>query len=142
MTHGSIPTKRQIRRFLDADGWEKVRSNDHERYTKTLGDGAVLRTKVSHGRGPAFPSVGLWNKVWRHQLALESESQFWEVLASSSPAPRSTTTSPMTKRVVAKPFWLVRFLIEVGKADEQDVLMLSESEAMKLYIQLSSGMDS
>ncbi len=48
----------------------------------------------------------------------------------------------MTKRVVAKPFWLVRFLIEVGKADEQDVLMLSESEAMKLYIQLSLGTDS
>jgi len=48
----------------------------------------------------------------------------------------------MTEQVVAKPFWLVRFLIDVGKEDEQDVLMLSESEAMKLYIQLSSGTDS
>ena len=134
-----VPDKRDLRRFCELDGWEQTgaRSPDHDRYRKTLGNGDILRTRVSHGRGPACDDPALWNRIWRHQLALASEAEFWEVLRTRRPAGRSPirhgapTTAP---RQPGMPAWLFEFLVNVTGVSESDVLDMTEDEAMQRYM--------
>lgn len=128
-----IPTRLQLERFLRIDGWRETRSNDHRRYIKRLGDGSILRTRVSHGRGPAVRSDGAWRDVWRTQLALASEDDFWRALKTGKPVERRG--DPAARRPPAdaalKPEWLVRALVEDHGVPLGDALAMSEAEARR-----------
>jgi hypothetical protein len=134
-----IPDKKDLRRFCELDGWEETEavSPDHDRYRKRLGDGTVLRTKVSHGRGPICRAPYLWTNVWRHQLGLESEGQFWEVLNTREPAPRGQPEAP--PREPQMETWLFEALVHTFGVPEDEVLALSEEEALARYLQLCEG---
>ena len=130
MAKQSIPTKRELEAFLQIDGWTKVRSNDHVRYTKTLEDGTVLHTRVSHGRGPAVRSVRFWTKIWRHQLQLSSEAEFWAALKSGTPVVRSVATNASSGSGL--PLRAVLFLVATGRWTEEEILAMDPEEARAL----------
>ncbi len=46
-----MPTWKELRRFLEHDGWILTRETDHYFYAKELPDGQKLRTRVSKGNG-------------------------------------------------------------------------------------------
>jgi hypothetical protein len=129
-----VPDKKDLRRFCELDGWEKARamSPDHDRYRKTLESGDILRTRVSLGRGPACDDPALWHRVWRYQLALASEAEFWEVLRTRRPASRGAPTA--SPRQPSMPAWLFEFLVNVTGLHENDVLGLTEEQAMRRYM--------
>ena len=130
-----IPDKKDLRRFCELDGWEETEavSPDHDRYRKKLDDGSVLRTKVSPGRGPVCDDIALWTRIWRHQLGLESEDEFWEVLKTRKRAPRGQPTQQPAGEALDA--WLFEFLVNLVGLSENEVLALSSEAAMELYLQ-------
>jgi hypothetical protein len=134
-----VPDKKDLRRFCELDGWEqtKATSPDHHRYRKTLENGDILRTRVSLGRGPACDDPALWNRVWRYQLALANEAEFWEVLRTRRPAGRSPigrgapTSAPQQPSM---PAWLFEFLVNVIGLPENNVLDMTDEQAMRTYM--------
>jgi len=134
-----IPDKKDMRRFCELDGWEETEatSSDHDRYRKRLADGTVLRTKVSRGRGPIVRNPGLWTNVWRHQLGLRSEDEFWEVLDTRKPAPRGEPApEPPEPQMDA---WLFEALVLTYGVDEGKVRAMDAEEALALYLKLCEG---
>jgi hypothetical protein len=129
-----IPEKRELCRFCEVDGWEKTEATrpDHHRYRKRLEDGTVLRTKVSLGRGPACGDPALWNQIWRHQLALKSEDQFWEVLDTGQPAVRGEPPEPLPEPQMDA--WLFEALVHTVGVDEADVRGMDGDEALARYL--------
>jgi hypothetical protein len=134
-----IPDKNDVKRFCELDGWEQTEaeSPDHHRYRKRLDDGTVLRTKVSFGRGPICRVPALWMKVWRHQLGLESEDEFWRVLKTRQPVLRGAPAEAPPKPLM--PTWLFDALLYTFHLDESEVRSLNEDEALARYLALCEG---
>jgi len=126
------PRSDDIRRFCELDGWTRrstVRrgQGDHTRFEKRLGDGTILRTKVSHGNDEIH-DPGLWRHIWRDQLGLESEDEFWRVLETGEPAQRPST-EPVSPEGPSLPAWLVDALIRQAGVPVDEVRGLTEEEA-------------
>lgn len=134
-----IPDKKDIRRFCELDDWEETNANspDHKRYRKRLEDGSILRTKVSNGRGPIVRNPGLWSNMWRHQLGLKFEQEFWDALANSAPAPRGEPASVRPEPQMES--WLFEGLVQTYGVAEDKVLALQAEEALELYLTLCEG---
>jgi hypothetical protein len=130
-----IPEKRELRRFCEIDGWEETSSHnpDHDYYVRQLESGRLLRTKVSRGRGPVCADPALWHRIWRHQLELDSEDEFWEVLKTRTPAARGKVAEPEPQGP-RMPAWLFEFLINVAGQPEPSVLDMNEEQAMRVYL--------
>lgn len=129
-----IPDKKDIRRFCELDGWQETNatSPDHKRYRKHLEDGSILRTKVSNGRGPIVRNPGLWSNMWRSQLGLKSEDEFWDVLTNGAPAPRG---EPAPARPAPQmDSWLFEALVRTYGVAEDKVLAMHADEALELYL--------
>ena len=125
------PRFSDLRRFCEIDGWEEKggargKRGDHFRYRKVLPDGRILRTKVSH----ANEEIGrdLWRHIWRDQLALESEDQFWEALESGKAADRTRPeeTAPSGPTL---PAWLVDNLIRQAGVPLEQIAQMTVEEA-------------
>ncbi len=118
-----------MRRFCEIDGWEQRRSatgrtGDHHRYKKHLPDGRILRTKASHSN--AEIGKALWRHIWKEQLAVENEEQFWEALRTGRPVDREAPAGPSRPTL---PGWLVQKLLgEVGLS-EAELRDMTEDEA-------------
>ena len=126
--HLPQPTHRDLRRFCELDEWDHRRT-DHDRYTKTLPDGTILRTKVSFGAG-GVDDPALWTRIWREQLALPSEDEFWRVLEEERPADRDTPPGVVVEPVVLKG-WVVDHLYRAGYSDDA-IAAMSEEQAIEL----------
>jgi hypothetical protein len=130
-----VPDKSDLKAFLRIDDWTETQRTDHYRYLKHLPNGDILRTKVSFGRGPAFNDPGLWHHVWKDQLKCSSEDDFWNTVKTRTPLER-TQASPTTPPTgPAKPTWLYEFLVNVVQMNPQEVLALSQQDAMNIYLQ-------
>ena len=116
------PRHSDIRRFCELDGWaERIgasgRTGDHRRYRKILDDGRILLTKVSHGSG-RIEDPRLWRHIWRDQLGLETEEQFWEALRTRTPVARGgDAPGPPTGPSV--PAWVVAGLLRAGVSENE-----------------------
>lgn len=66
-----MPNWRELKRFLDREGWELYKDTDHYYYRKTEDTGDILRTRVSKGSGeiPRF----LWKEIRGKQLRVSQE---------------------------------------------------------------------
>ena len=68
-----MPKKQQARKFLRnrRNGWEFYKDTDHEHYRKTLPNGEVIYTKLSHGNGEIPPSV--WKMMLKQMRITQEE---------------------------------------------------------------------
>jgi len=122
-----LPTWNDLERFCELDGWDR-REGDHIRFRKQLDDGRILRTKMSH-KGADTIGPGLWTHIWRTQLALQSEADFWHALETREPVVRDVPEAREPKRP-GLPAWLWQRLIEDVGLGEDEVKALSEEEAL------------
>jgi hypothetical protein len=93
-----------------------------------LGDGTVLRTRASHG-DEQIRDPGLWQRIWKHQLGLDSEEQFWEALRTGQPVPRGAH-EPAAPSGPAIPAWVVQGLLRAG-VPESEIRELDPEEARR-----------
>ena len=70
-----------------------------------------------------------WNQVWRHQLRLASEDEFWRGLAGQSVA---YAISPQLEPATPLPHYLVRHLRDVMYYSEEQIAVTSRDEAQAL----------
>lgn len=68
------PKYRDLKRYCDNNGWVIIRDTDHWYYEKTLIDGTILRTRISHALHKEIPGH-LWRKILKLQLRI-TESEF------------------------------------------------------------------
>jgi hypothetical protein len=139
-----LPTFRDLRTYLERDGgWEEVpnlargrrRVGDHWRYRKTLPDGTVLRTKVSHALGDEI-GPDLLGHIVRHQLRTTME-HFRDVLAGRA-ADEAAQSEDLPEPV---PGWLVARLLYTVGVPEGEVRRMSADEARARWDRFTRGED-
>lgn len=123
------PTWNDLERFCEIDGWER-REGDHIRFRKQLDDGRILRTKVSR-KGSETIGRSLWTHIWREQLALPAEEDFWETLETRNPADREPLGRAERPAQRGLPAWLWQRLTEEVGLSEEEVRTLSEEQALE-----------
>jgi hypothetical protein len=126
-------TYAEHQRFCVIDKWTSVKSArnktpDHFYFNKTLGNGEVLRTKVSHGTGQYGPA--LWHKIWKRQLRLIEEQQFFDALRTKTPVKRPEDEEPTAPRQSRLPYDLFKNLVEKLGLDEAVAAALTVDQAV------------
>ncbi len=122
------PTWGQLRQFGITQGYQERRT-DHDRYIKVVGERDTSGTMISHGvDGETIPTQ-MWRKVWKRQLKLVSEEEFWRGLAGEAvrydipPAPEPS---------VPLPAYLERFLRETLHWSPEHIEAMGLDEAQDL----------
>ena len=67
-----MPNFGELKRYLDRNGWTIYRKTDHWYYKKTMDDGTVLTTRVSHALGKEIPHY-IWKKILVQQLHITQD---------------------------------------------------------------------
>lgn len=76
------PTWGEIEAFLAADkGWKRVRGTGHDFYEKTLQDGTVLQTHVSHSKNKSMHPDTFKSLICARQLQVTG-TQFWATIST------------------------------------------------------------
>jgi hypothetical protein len=139
-----LPTFRDLKTYLERDGgWEEVpnlargrrRVGDHWRYRKTLPDGTVLRTKVSHALGDEI-GPDLFAHILRDQLRTTME-HFRDVLAGRAADEEGASAD----RVEPVPGWLVTRLLYTVGVPEAEVRQMTADEARARWEAYTRGED-
>lgn len=111
-----LPNTEDLHSFCRVDEWEirktarGKKAGDHTRYTKTLADGTVLITKVSHGR-KGIDDPDLFSHILRTQLQV-TVVQFWAAVddgrrpvrpgAEPAPAPQESIPFDLARNLLTK----------------------------------------
>ena len=66
-----MPSWKDLRRFVENDGWTFEREGIDSIYTKRLNDGTILRTRVSKGSGEI--GKALFSRILKQQLKVSKE---------------------------------------------------------------------
>jgi hypothetical protein len=130
----TAPTWGDVEDFLDADGWRQVEKGErggsrsrHVFYEKTLADGRVLQSHISHSRQKTL-SPGRFGSVLRHQLEVSRE-QFWECIRAQRPIDRPVE---LEEGPVEHEAWVVAVLVGELHMTFEQIAALSEEEGQKL----------
>jgi hypothetical protein len=122
-----------VRAFCRVDGWERRADAPgrsiarHEVWTKALGDGTVLRTVISKGRGTYKTSTTA--HILKRQLGV-TEAEFWAAVRKGTP-PRRPGPGPAERTGETLPLGVVRALLAAGFTTA-DMRSLTLAEAKRL----------
>lgn len=131
----SSPTWGDIERFVQADRWRQIpsserggRSSDHVFYDKTLPDGRLLQTHISHSRKKSM-SPGRFGAILTRQLEV-SRDEFWECIRSGRPVDRPVPLDEPDERL--NPAWVVNVLVGELHLSAEQIAALSPEAAEQL----------
>jgi hypothetical protein len=123
------PTWAQLRQFCRRQGFRSSRT-DHDFYDKVLADGSTAGTKISFGVAETETvPASLWPRIWRRQLRLRSESDFWQGLEDG---PVEYDIPPTGEEGQPLPGYLSRHLRDDRHWPEDRIASTSREEAQKL----------
>ncbi len=122
------PTWEQVRQFCIAQGYKETRST-HYFYTKVLPDRQSSRTMVSFGdEGKTVPSE-MWRLVWKRQLKLATEEEFWNGLDGRTV---QYDIPPTPEPQLPLPEYLLHHLRDVLHWPEERIAETARDEAQEL----------
>jgi len=118
-----------VRRFCERQAF-RPSTTDHDFYDKVLHDGSTAGTKISFGVVETEPvPSSLWPRIWKRQLRLRSEEEFWRGIDGASVAydipPSSEPANPL-------PDFLARHLREERHFSEEQIAATARAEAQRL----------
>lgn len=126
---GRRPTWGQVRRFSERQGFRRS-TTDHDFYDKVLTDGSTAGTKISLGMAETETVPGsLWPRIWKRQLRLRAEEEFWRGLDGELVAFDIPITAESAEPL---PEYLARHLREDRHLPEKEIAVLSRTEAQRL----------
>jgi len=96
-------------------------------YEKTLDDGRVLQTHLSHS-GQETMSAGRFSGILRHQLEVSRE-EFWQCVRLRKPVTRAVEVD---EGPVEHEAWVVAVLVEELHMTPEELEALSPEEAQRL----------
>jgi hypothetical protein len=126
---GRRPKWRDVRRFCENEGFDLF-SSDHEYYDKTFPGGETAGTKISRGVEGETLDPGMWHMVWKRQLRVKSERDFWRGVRGESVTYDIPAPPPLPEPL---PEYLRRYLANVEHLDEPAIAYLSPDEARERY---------
>lgn len=122
------PTWGQVRQFCIAQGYEE-RRGDHDRYIKVIAARFTSGTMISHGADNETVPSQMWRLVWKRQLLLVSEEEFWKGL-DGHPVQYDVPPPPEPQRPL--PEYLQRHLRDVLHWPEDRIAQTRRDEAQEL----------
>lgn len=126
---GRRPTWAQVRRFCEKQGF-RPSTTDHDFYDTLLPDGSTAGTKISFNRAETEPvAPSLWPRIWKRQLRLRSEGDFWRGLDG---APVEYDIPCITESPQPLPDYLARHLREDRHLLEDAIAATPREEAQRL----------
>lgn len=124
-----VPTWREVADFCRRNGYRQDERRHHTYYTREPTPGFVSQTYISRGTGNKRVPTPQWSQVWRDQLRLASEDDFWRGLAGEGYdydlPPTPTAPEPMQP-------YLLRFLRDTLHYPEERIAATSAAEAQQL----------
>ena len=118
----------QLREFCLKQGYRET-VTDHFRYLKVLPDRSTSGTMISKGKdGETIPS-GMWQLVWRRQLRLATEEEFWRGLSVEA-VRYAIQEEPEGDEPL--PPYLRRFLETVLHLDESEIRRMTRDQVQAL----------
>lgn len=118
----------QVRQFCEVQGYKKSET-DHAHYTKPLPDRTSSGTMISHGKDSETIAPSTWHHVWKHQLRLSGESEFWKGLEGQ---PVQYDVPSVAEPPRPLPDYLRRVLHDKLHLGEDRISRLSRDEAQEL----------
>ena len=125
------PIRADHERFCEVEGWQRVRDakgrtgTHHVTYEFDLGDGQVLRTRISHPPDRTAYGPSIWSHILRDQLRVDQEA-FWACVREGIRPDRGAPAIPPA----ALPADLVHLLLTRVGLTEDEVRRLSKTEAL------------
>ncbi len=122
------PTWGQLRQFCLIQGFKETRT-DHFHYTKVLPGRQSAGTMASFGKDGETIPANMWRLVWKRQLRLASEEEFWKGL-DGQPVQYDLPPAPEPRQPL--PDYLQRHLREVLHWPEDRIAQTTRDEAQEL----------
>lgn len=122
------PTWGHVRQFCRRLGYRESRT-DHFHYIKVLPDRSTSGTMVSMGVDTDEVPPQMWAMVWRHQLRLASEDEFWKGLRGE---PVEYATAVVQEPSDPLPGYLLQFLSGTLHLSETQIAALTRQKAQQL----------
>jgi hypothetical protein len=124
-----VPTWREVAEFCLRNGYETDERSHHTYYTREPIAGFISQTYLSRGAGNARVPTPQWSRVWRDQLRLKSESDFWQGLNGEvyhyDLPPTPYAPEPMRPH-------LARFLHDTLYYTDEQIASISPEEAQRM----------
>jgi hypothetical protein len=115
------------RDFCRKQGYRATRT-DHYHYLKILADGSTSGTTFSMGKDSEGVPSQMWSRVWRRQLRLASEDDFWR-------GPRGEAVGysirPIAEVAQPLPDYLRRFLKDVLHRSDEEIAGTTREQAQQ-----------
>ena len=124
-----------VRRFCQLQGYRET-VTDHHRYLKVLPDRSTSGTMVSLGADGETIPPGLWSLVWRRQLRLADEAEFWKGLDGT---PVRYAIPPEPEPAQPLPAYLVRFLADRLHWSPEQIAATTRERAQELLNAFYAG---
>jgi hypothetical protein len=127
-------SRREHQRFCEIEGWDEVLNSrgkptqHHITYELLLGDGSILRTRISHPANTEAYGKNLWSHILDDQLHV-TEAEFWECVDNKNPPDRTPVTARPDSTLPAQ---LAYQLVHTLNLTSEAVAALTLEEAVKL----------
>lgn len=119
-----------MRHFCERQGFRPSKT-DHHFYDKVLADGSTAGTKISFGvaESESVPA-SLWPRVWKRQLRLRGEAEFWiglegrpvEYDIPRSPEPSQPLPEYLSRHLRDDRHWSEDWIADVALEEAQRLL--------------------
>ena len=130
-----VASRREHQRFCEIEGWQEVRNSrgkptqHHITYEFLLGDGSVLRTRISRPANTEAYGKGMWSHILDDQLHV-TEAEFCDCIDNKKPPQR--TSDVERSGTVTLPAQLAYQLVHSLKLTNSQISSLTLEDAIKL----------
>lgn len=130
-----VASRREHQRFCEIEGWAEVLNargkptQHHITYELLLGDGQVMRTRISRPANTDRYGKSLWSHILDDQLHVTVE-EFWECVDNKNPPKRGPASDKPDAAVL--PASLAYQLVHTLQLTNEEIAQLTLDDAVRL----------